>query len=304
MERVTSDERFQAICEAGRGVVYNDFSGRGASGAQYNVVHTASCGWLARSNLKVAKLWFEDLAAATDWLVRQRGQEGQGWKRCGTCHGAAALGATPRALPSWPRALAARHRPNDPFAYRVDTDSGGAWVEAWSASRLPFEPTGMMREFRDELRRAVTQLSAGPKEALHALYTSPVDGHFDVENVLLYNVGPRAFASAAVNEIVVERAIRPVPGPPPELTGAEHHYGYELVASQDPWRGWSAARPLASFGLLDLGLLGRIIRPASVWYAIRRSGTQVSGPVHQSQAAQGLLKFTGSVPTVWSSPMP
>jgi hypothetical protein len=87
MERVTSDERFQAIRQAGRRVVYNDFSGRGASGAQDNVVHTASCGWLARScrsNLKVAKLWFEDLAAATDWLGRERGREGQGWKRCGT----------------------------------------------------------------------------------------------------------------------------------------------------------------------------------------------------------------------------
>jgi hypothetical protein len=219
MERVTSDERFRAIREAGRGVVYNDFSGRGASGAQYNVVHAASCGWLARSNLKVAKLWFEDLSAATDWLVRERGQEGQGWKRCGTCHGGGASGATPRALPPSPREPAAMQRPDAAFAYRVDTDPGCSWVEAWSASRLPFEPTGTMREFRDELQRAVAHLSTGPDQALHALYTSPVDGHFDVENVLLYNVGPRAFASAAAHEIIVERTLGPVPGPPPELTG-------------------------------------------------------------------------------------
>jgi hypothetical protein len=250
VERITSDERFQAIREAGRGVVYNDFSGRGASGAQYNVVHGASCGWLARSNLKVAKLWFEDLAAATDWVVRERGREGQGWKRCGTCYGAGASRATPRALPPSPRAPAATLPLDAPFAYRVDTDPGGSWVEAWSSSRLPFEPKGPMREFRDELRRAVGQLSAGPEEALHALYTSPIDGHFDVENVLLYNVGPGAFASAAANEIVVEQAIGPVPGPPPELTGADHHYRYEIVASQDPWRGWSAVRPLASSGRL------------------------------------------------------
>jgi mono/diheme cytochrome c family protein len=280
MERVTSEERFRAIREAGRGVVYNDFSRRGASGAQYNVVHAASCGWLARSNLAVAKLWFEDLPAATDWLVRERGREGQGWKRCGTCHGAGASGATPRALPPSLRTPAARPRPDAPFAYRVDADPGGSRVEAWSSSRLPFEPAGPMLAFRDELRRAVAQLSAGPEEALYALYTSRVDGHFDVENVLLYNVGPRAFASAAANEIVVERALGPVPVPPPALVGADHHYCYEIVAGQGPWRGWSVGRPLASFGPLDLGPLSRVGRPASVWHALRRSGTQVSDPVH------------------------
>jgi hypothetical protein len=78
MEGITSDARLRAICQAGRRVVYNDFSAHRASGAQYNVRHVASCTWLGRSNVGIAKLWFEDIVAATDWLVRERGREGQG----------------------------------------------------------------------------------------------------------------------------------------------------------------------------------------------------------------------------------
>ena len=76
MERITSDARFREICRAGRGVVYNDFSGRGASGAQYNVGHAASCTWLRRSNVGVAKLWF---AAMPRWPpTRSRSARGSG----------------------------------------------------------------------------------------------------------------------------------------------------------------------------------------------------------------------------------
>jgi hypothetical protein len=49
MQGIEGDEQFKAIREAGRGVVYNDFSGQGASGAQYNLVHAASCRWLDQS---------------------------------------------------------------------------------------------------------------------------------------------------------------------------------------------------------------------------------------------------------------
>jgi hypothetical protein len=83
MERIANEQRFRSICADGLGVVFNDFSGHGASGAQYNVVHAATCRWLARSNLSVPKIWFEDLVTATSWLERERGLEGRAWKRCG-----------------------------------------------------------------------------------------------------------------------------------------------------------------------------------------------------------------------------
>jgi hypothetical protein len=128
---------------------------------------------------------------------------------------------------------------------------------------------------------SVAQLSAGPADALHAIYTSPVGGHFDVENVLLYNVGPSAFARVASLELMVERSIGPVPDPPQGLMEARHHYCYEVVPSEATWRHWSAIRPLASFGPLELGPLADVVRPSRVWYAMRRAGaalTPTAGP--------------------------
>jgi hypothetical protein len=279
VQRIGSNEQFVAICEAGRGVVYNDFSGHGASGAQYNVVHAASCQWLARSSLTVPKFWFMDLPEATGWLVHERGEEGRAWKRCGTC-----LAARPSSASSQP----VLHRPTTPTshperrdvhpAYVVEAGPDGRMVEAWSSVRLPFEPQGMMREFRDDLRSAVARLSAGPTEALHALYTSPVHGYFDVENVLLYNVGPAAFRRSAALEMLVERAHGTVPNLPPDLVEARHHYRYEMVAADAPWRRWKAIRPLASFGPIDVGTSAQISRAASIWYAVRRGGAQASHP--------------------------
>ena len=135
-----------------------------------------------------------------------------------------------------------------------------------------------MREFRGELRSAVAQLSASPGNSLHALYVSSVGGPFDVENVLLYNVGPSAFRRSAAFELVVERALGAGPSPPAGLTQARHHYRYETMPIDTPWRRWSAVRPLASFGLIDLGPSAQARRPSRVWYAVRRSGPEVSQP--------------------------
>ena len=153
---------------------------------------------------------------------------------------------------------------------------GDSRVEAWSSTRLPFEPTGAMREFRGELRGAVAQLSAGPARGLYALYVSPVGGHFDVENVLLYNVGPRAFLHSAEFELVVERAHGTIPSPPAGFDRARHHYRYEILPIGTPWRRWSAGRRLASFGPIDLGPSAHARRPSRVWYAVRRGGAEVS----------------------------
>ena len=135
-----------------------------------------------------------------------------------------------------------------------------------------------MRELRSELRSVVPQLSASPAQGLHALYVSPVRGHFDVENVLLYNVGPAAFRGSAASELVVERAEGPVPDPPAGFAGARHHYRYEILPIDTRWRRWSAVRLLASFGQIDLGPSVQASRPSRVWYAVRRGEVEAWRP--------------------------
>ena len=281
MERIANEQRFRSICADGLGVVFNDFTRHGASGAQYNVVHAATCRWLARSSLSVPKIWFEDLVTATSWLEHERGLEGRAWKRCATCQ---ARGSAP--MPSNSDGRPALHLEpeiggSDP-GYVIDVDRRGSRVEAWSSTRLPFEPTGAMLEFRAGLRSAAAVLSADSSHALHAVYTSPLGGHFDVENVLIYNVGPSAFGRSAGYELVVERRLGPVPPPPRPLEGSAHHYVYAIVEREMPWRSWSTIQRLASFESEDVRSQAEIARPASVWLATRRGDTKVHGTANDS----------------------
>jgi hypothetical protein len=86
MKQICTQSELDQLHRAGQGIVYNDFSGMGASGREYNVLHAAGCRWLERSNVNVRKFWFADLPEARSWLNTNRGPEGVAWKRCGTCN--------------------------------------------------------------------------------------------------------------------------------------------------------------------------------------------------------------------------
>jgi len=85
MKVIKRDAELRQLCNAGEGFIYNDFSRMGSSGKKYNVLHVASCRWLARSNANVPKIFFDTMEEAVDWLQENRGKEGRNWKWCGTC---------------------------------------------------------------------------------------------------------------------------------------------------------------------------------------------------------------------------
>lgn len=85
MKRIRSNAELEQIHSAGVGLIYNDFSGRGPRGKDYNVLHVAYCSWVVRSNVNVPKYFFNNIEEAIKWLRRNRGKEGKNWKRCGTC---------------------------------------------------------------------------------------------------------------------------------------------------------------------------------------------------------------------------
>ena len=82
MKYVESDGELKRLHSAGKGLIHNDFSRRGSSGKNYNVLHAASCHWLAKSNVNVPKIFFNDIDEAIGWLRKNRGEN---WKRCGSC---------------------------------------------------------------------------------------------------------------------------------------------------------------------------------------------------------------------------
>ena len=90
MRIITSDGELRRLRSSGAGLIYNDFSGTGTSGSEYNVLHHASCYQLRHANLNVPKLHFHSLAEARAWLTANRGPENSNWKRYGTCQAAPA----------------------------------------------------------------------------------------------------------------------------------------------------------------------------------------------------------------------
>jgi hypothetical protein len=48
MFQIASHEEPEELHAAGAELIYNDFSGQGAGGAQYNVLPHADCRWVAR----------------------------------------------------------------------------------------------------------------------------------------------------------------------------------------------------------------------------------------------------------------
>lgn len=82
MKDIETDAQLQVIHKAGEGFIFNDFSGSGKGGKEYNILHKASCIWVIKSNTSVHKIFFENEIAAIEWLDEKRREN---WRACGTC---------------------------------------------------------------------------------------------------------------------------------------------------------------------------------------------------------------------------
>lgn len=163
-------------------------------------------------------------------------------------------------------------------ARRVNPDGEGyvirlqpTTVEAWSTTRLPFEPRGWLIEFRHDLRTALSEMAAPDNNVLHAIYAGAATRAVDVENVLLYNLGAKALRHLARGGIRFESA--PDPPPPPVDTLRDpgvHYHRYALTPPGAALIHWIPGRALASFDDVELGQPNRI---APIFTAIRRTAS-------------------------------
>ena len=144
-------------------------------------------------------------------------------------------------------------------------------VDAWSRIRLPYEPKGWLRDYRDELRTALRAMPPGPSGVLLAEYATPDDQFSDVENVLLYNVGSGAYSHLSVRGLICRRVS--------SVDGA-HRVNYAMT-EQLEWPEFAGSE-LATVTLKEPV---REDTP-SVWWSAFRQGMQVhSGSPHPSELA-------------------
>ena len=126
----------------GNGFIYNDYSGNIPSGALGNVLHRADCRNISKSNTKYPKVFFDRLDEAAQWITRERGAEGERWRRCECCRservnsGKVQLNTTPpkstrkaTAL-SEPRHEPTRHHDHPSFTEDKVEDFLLPWLEA------------------------------------------------------------------------------------------------------------------------------------------------------------------------------
>ena len=138
--------------------------------------------------------------------------------------------------------------------------AGRTSVELWLEARIPFEPAGSVLDARNRLRTAIRGLDQTGDQRLVAEYASAATGVFDVENVLLYNVGTGAFSGLAQKGLRVFRTYRmPPPSPSGRAFAYYHRYGFEEVA----FKG-NEPPPTLSF---EPPRLASDTKPHQVWWA-------------------------------------
>jgi len=162
--------------------------------------------------------------------------------------------------------------------YKVVGNDGH--VDAWSTGRLPFEPKGWLREYRNELRSALRLMKTSPTGILYAEYATPDDAFADLENVLLYNLGSGCYAHLARQGIVCRRTsstddLHRVSYTNTEPTGTAVSAGLLLATAQldnnplgnTPTHWWSAFREQLQThgGALHEGEIGIRARFGSAW---------------------------------------
>lgn len=95
-------------------------------------------------------------------------------------------------------------------------------------------------------------------------------GRCDVENLLLYNVGPSCFAAAARVGVRFERRF----GDPPATEGVApspdfHYWRYEFAPADGPFECWRAERSLVRWHGVPCPRVSSASRPDAVWWALK-----------------------------------
>jgi hypothetical protein len=140
-------------------------------------------------------------------------------------------------------------------------------VELLSERRLAFEPKGWEREMRDRLRSALSTLVAGERDVLQATLVSDDRSEFDIENVLLSNVGVGSFARSAPHGIRLERVT--VDAMPAGVHGYAYQHRYGLAPAAVGFEHWLPSPPALRFETV-LETAASQLTAGAVWLAVKR----------------------------------
>ena len=164
-------------------------------------------------------------------------------------------------------------------------------VETWSVARMPFEPKGWMREWRDALKSALRGVDV-PNGFLAGRYESASVAACDTENVLFYNLGG-VFGASTRHGLRFERLFGTAPSPEPLTTDAMHYHNYSVARPGEPFTCWTEANQLAAFANVTVPAVGASSNPALIWLPVRQALTRSSAASHQGRLFALRLRLEG-----------
>lgn len=149
----------------------------------------------------------------------------------------------------------------------------GHRVTAWSTGVLPFEPKGWALQLRGTVRTA-TRRMLRPGDRLSATWWC-ADATADLENVLLYNVGPDTFW-AATGPLWLRRRRAGAPSPPAPLCAPVVSVVEYTTDAPAP----EPREPLVELrGRLPEISSPEALRPEEVWRAVHLGSCAGTGPL-------------------------
>ncbi|MEH6908552.1 DUF6946 family protein [Neobacillus drentensis] len=141
-------------------------------------------------------------------------------------------------------------------------------VELWSTARLPFEPKNWMKEMRDELKDSLKLLTPVKNGTLYGKFcTSENDSFFDVENVLLYNVGTGSFSHLGNEHVIIERSFQEIPTLN-HSTPFQHYHLYNHTVAEKLDLYWKKEQTAVEWTGLQLPALKD--KPHVYWHKLKQ----------------------------------
>jgi hypothetical protein len=152
--------------------------------------------------------------------------------------------------------------------YRVET--GEDHVRCWTSSVLPFEPRDWQRQLRLDLIAGIGRLAEAPT-GLDVRFWDRDKRIHDLENAVLYNLGPGRFACFLPHGIRLRRSqfsfLKPHTAPFP--VAGEYEFAHRSAGNPQPS---STHIGQVSFEILDTGF--RTTNVFEVWRATRAALTR------------------------------
>ena len=120
------------------------------------------------------------------------------------------------------------------------------------------------------------EVEAVPGQLLYAVFGSATEGHFDLENVLFYNVGTKFLNRAGRYGVRFERRFAAPPLPENKLAPMPHYHCYALTSTNGQFKHWQNGAQVAHW-TFSAERAADLRDCARVWLALKQNGKVTVG---------------------------